>query len=51
MQGRQQYSCQEMAIQNIPPISDQDGDGIDDICDDDIDGDGIPNQKGIVDEG
>lgn len=43
VQGRQQYSCQEMAIQNIPPISDQDGDGIDDICDDDIDGDGKKN--------
>jgi hypothetical protein len=37
-----------MLINNLTPLSDIDGDGIDDICDDDIDGDGIKNIIGFI---
>ncbi len=47
--GTKRYSCLEMLLNHIPPISDMDGDGIDDICDDDIDDDGIPNMIGFID--
>ena len=49
IEGPKRSSCIEMALNNIPPISDIDGDGIDDICDDDIDGDGHTNIIGFLD--
>ena len=44
----QGLDCLTMKQYGIPPLSDIDGDGIDDICDDDIDGDGIKNTIGFV---
>lgn len=41
-------SCLDLHISGLPPLSDIDGDGIDDMCDSDIDGDGINNLIGIV---
>ena len=45
---REKNSCLTMLINNLTPLSDIDGDGIDDICDDDIDGDGIKNIIGFI---
>ena len=49
IQWSKKYTCLEMLLYNIPPISDIDGDGIDDICDDDIDGDWTKNIIWFID--
>lgn len=41
-------SCLEHARRGLKPTCDMDKDGRDDICDDDIDGDGVKNAIGVI---
>jgi hypothetical protein len=42
------FSCIAMKVNNIRAQCDFDKDGVDDRCDDDIDGDGIKNPIGLI---